>query len=178
MSWAPRCSFAFHHYGLTHRIPDSPARSRTIRASAVGLRHPAQQRANIFLRDAPILTFAPFKLFVLDSSAKSLKCVGKAERIIPQIFVDLSFDQTAMRTLRACQDTQSGQAGPEPRHVSSCRSPLYHERCCKPSVAAMDEQRRFNVNRDADCKARSQRDEVTPATPTFAATINLMVSAS
>jgi hypothetical protein len=72
-----------------------------------------------------------------------------------------------MGTLRACQDTQSSEAWPEPRHISSCECPLYHERCCKPSVAAMAEQRRFNVNRDVDCKTRSQRDEVTRL-PTFA----------
>ena len=106
----------------------------------------------------------------MDSSAKSLKRVGKTERIIPQIFVDLSFNRDmAMGTLRACQDTQSSEAWPEPRHISSCKSPLYHERCCKPSGPAMAEQRRFNVNRDADCKARSQREEATPATPEFVA---------
>jgi hypothetical protein len=81
-----------------------------------GSSHPAQQRSNVILRYAPILAFAPFKLFVVDSSANSLKRMGKTERICPQIFVDLSFNQDmAMRTLRACQDTQSNEAWPEPR---------------------------------------------------------------
>ena len=107
------------------------------------------------LRYAPVLAFAPLKLFVVDSSAKSLKCVGKTEGIISQIFVDLSFNQhIAIRILRACQDTQSGQARLEPRHISSSKSPLYHERCCQPSGPAKAEQPRLNVNRDADCKAR------------------------
>ena len=65
---------------------------------------------------------------IVDSPAKSLKCVGKTERIISQIFVDLSFNRhAAMGTLRACQDTQSREAWPEPRHISSCKSPLYHD---------------------------------------------------
>ena len=47
-----------------------------------------------------ILPFAPFKLFEVDRFAKSLKCVGKAERVGPQIFIDVSFDQDmAMKTL-------------------------------------------------------------------------------
>jgi hypothetical protein len=117
-------------------------------ASEELVRHHVLQRANIILRHVPILAFAPFKLFVVDTSAKSLKCVGKTEGIISQIFVDLSFNQhMAMGTLRACQDTQRGEAWPEPRHVSSCKSPLHHERCCKPSVPTMAERRRFNVNR-------------------------------
>jgi hypothetical protein len=132
--------------------PSEEARFRCadgdLSGAAVALRHPAQQRANVFLRHAPVLAFAPFKLFVVDSSTKSLKCVGKTERIIPQIFVDLSFNQDmAMRALRACQDTQSNEAWPEPRHISSCKSPLYHERCCKPSGPAMAGQQRLNVNR-------------------------------
>ena len=74
--------------------------------------------------------------------------LGKTEGIISQIFVDLSFNQDmVMRTSRACQDTQSGEAWPEPRHISSGKSPLYHERCCKPSGPVMAEQQRFNVNR-------------------------------
>ena len=45
-------------------------------------------------------SFAPFKLFEVDRFAKSLKCVGKAERVGPQIFIDVSFDQDmAMKTL-------------------------------------------------------------------------------
>jgi hypothetical protein len=51
-----------------------------------------QQRANIFFRYAPILAFAPFNLFVVDGSAKPLKCVRKTERIGPEIFVDVSFN--------------------------------------------------------------------------------------
>jgi hypothetical protein len=54
--------------------------------------HPVQQGANIILRYAPILPFAPFKLLVVDSSAKSLKRVGKTERIGPQIIIDVSFN--------------------------------------------------------------------------------------
>ena len=38
---------------------------------------PLPLRPNIVSRHAPILPFAPFKLFVTDRSAKSLKCVGK-----------------------------------------------------------------------------------------------------
>ena len=107
-----------------------------------------QQRANIIPRHAPILAFAPFKPFVVNSSAKSLKRVGETERIIPQIFVDVSFNRDgAMRIIRFCQDAQRGDAWPEPRHVSSCKSPLHHERCCKPFVPAKPDQRRFNVNR-------------------------------
>src|ERR1700722_20750409 len=45
------------------------------------LRYPMQQRANIFLRCAPILVFASFNLLVMDSSTKPLKCVRKTERI-------------------------------------------------------------------------------------------------
>jgi hypothetical protein len=60
-----------------------------------------QQRANIISRYAPILTLAPFNLLVVDCSAKSLKRVGKTERISPQIFVDVSFNQDmAMRIIR------------------------------------------------------------------------------
>jgi len=58
-----------------------------------GSSHPAQQRSNVILRYAPILAFAPFKLFVVDSSANSLKRMGKTERICPQIFVDVSFNK-------------------------------------------------------------------------------------
>ena len=102
----------------------------------------------MFPRHAPIFALALFKLFEVDSPAKSLKCVGKTERIISQIFVDLSFNRDmAMGTLRACQDTQSSEAWPELRHISSCQSPLYHEWRCKPSGPAMAYQRRFNVNR-------------------------------
>ena len=101
----------------------------------------------------------------MDCSAKSLKRVGKTERIIPQIFVDVSFNRDgAMRIIRFCQDAQRGEAWPEPRHVSSCKSPLHHERCCKPSAAAMAGQRRFNVNRPTVIVP-----EATPATREFVA---------
>jgi hypothetical protein len=95
--------------------------------SAVGLRHPAQQRANVFPRHAPILAFAPLKLFVLNGFAKSLKCVSRTDPVGPQILIDVSFNQEMpMRTLRACQDTQCGQARPEPAHSSSRISPHEH----------------------------------------------------
>jgi hypothetical protein len=52
-------------------------------------------------RDVPIFAFASFNLFVVDSSAKSLKRVGKTERIGFQIFIDVSFNQDrAMRIIR------------------------------------------------------------------------------
>ena len=56
-------------------------------ASEELVRHHVLQRANIILRHVPILAFAPFKLFVVDGFAKSLKCVGKTERIGPQIVI-------------------------------------------------------------------------------------------
>jgi hypothetical protein len=70
-----------------------------------------QQQANVTRCNAPILTFAPLSCFILDSPAKPLKCVGKTERIIPQIFIDLFFNQDmAMRTPRFRQNAESGQA--------------------------------------------------------------------
>ena len=60
-----------------------------------------QQSANVLFRYAPILAFAPFKLFVVDSFVEPLKCVGKTNRIGSQIFIDVSFNQQmAMRTAR------------------------------------------------------------------------------
>jgi hypothetical protein len=59
-------------------------------ASEELVRHHVLQRANIILRHVPILAFAPFKLFVVDGFAKSLKCVGKVrglnvvDRYIPE----------------------------------------------------------------------------------------------
>jgi hypothetical protein len=106
-----------------------------------------QQRADVLFRDAPILAFAPFNLFVVDGSAKSLKRVGETERISPEIFIDVSFNQDkAMRIIRFRQDTQCGKAWPEPMHLRSRKSPL-HEQCYKPTVLAMPERRRLNVNR-------------------------------
>jgi hypothetical protein len=105
-------------------------------------------RANILLRYAPILAFAPFNLFVVDCSAEPLKCMGKTERISPQIFVDMSFNQDmAMRIIRFRQVTQCGKAWPKPRHLNSRNSPLLHEQCYKLTVPAMPERRRLNVNR-------------------------------
>jgi hypothetical protein len=49
--------------------------------SAVGLCHPAQQRANVFPRHAPILAFAPLKLFVEDGFAKALKCASRTDPV-------------------------------------------------------------------------------------------------
>jgi hypothetical protein len=57
-----------------------------------------QQQANVTLRDAPILTFAPLSRLILDSPAKPRKRVGEIERIIPQIFIDVFFDQDMART--------------------------------------------------------------------------------
>ena len=111
------------------------------------------------LRHTPILPLTPFKLFVVDSFANSLQCVGKTERIGPQIIIDVSFNPNiAIGAFRFCQDTQCGEAWLEPRHVSSWKSPLHHERCCKPPVPAMAEQPRLNVNRATACKRRPQRD--------------------
>jgi hypothetical protein len=82
------------------------------------LRHPTQQQANVTPCDTPILTFAPLSRLILDSPAKPLKCVGKTERIVPQIFIDVFFNQdVAMRTSRFRQNTESGQAWPEPVHL-------------------------------------------------------------
>ena len=67
------------------------------------------------------------KLFVVDGFAKSLKCVSRTDPVGPQILIDVSFNQEMpMRTLRACQDTQCGQARPEPAHSSSRISPHEH----------------------------------------------------
>ena len=64
----------------------------------------------------------------MDSSAKSLKRVGKTERIGFQIFIDVSFNQDiAMRIIRFCQVTQCGQASPEPMHFSSRNSAFSHD---------------------------------------------------
>jgi len=80
------------------------------------------------LRSAPILPFTSFKLFVVDSSAKSLKRMGKAERIGSQIVVDVSFNQDiAMKPLRLRKDAQRGQARPEPVHFIVRKSPLRHQ---------------------------------------------------
>jgi hypothetical protein len=111
-----------------------------------------EQRADVLFRDAPILAFAPFSLFVMDSSAETLKCMRKTERISPKIFVDVSFNQDmAMRIIRIRQDTQCGEAWTKPMHLRSRNSPL-HEQCYKPTVPAMPEQRKVNV---------------TPTTPTI-----------
>jgi hypothetical protein len=59
-----------------------------------------EQLSNVIPRDAPVLTFAPLGSLILDSSSNSFKRVGKAERIRPQIVVDVSFNQDMpMRTL-------------------------------------------------------------------------------
>ena len=55
-------------------------------SSFVRLRHSMQQCANILLRYAPIFAFASLSRLVVNSPAKPLKCVGKTERIGPQIF--------------------------------------------------------------------------------------------
>jgi hypothetical protein len=61
----------------------------------------------------------------LDSPAKPLKRVGKTERIVSQIFIDVFFNQDmAMRTGRFCQNAESGQAWPELVHLISWKSPF------------------------------------------------------
>jgi len=63
----------------------------------------------------------------MDTPAKPLKRVGKTERIGSQIFIDVFFNQdVAIRTGRFRQNTESGQAWPEPVHFISCKSPLSH----------------------------------------------------
>src|SRR5262245_29809815 len=67
---------------------------------------------------APILAFAPFKLFVVDSSVEPLKCVSETNRIGSKILIDVSFNQQmAMRTARFRQNTRCGQAGSELIHL-------------------------------------------------------------
>ena len=83
----------------------------------------------------------------MNSSAKSLKCMGKTERIGPQIVIDMSFNQDiAMRTLRFRKDTQRGQARPEPVHFIVCKSPLRHRHSYRSTVTAKAKRRGFNVN--------------------------------
>ena len=67
------------------------------------------------------------QLFVVDSSPKSFKRMGKTERIGFQIFIDVSFNQDgAMRIIRFRQVTQCGRAWPEPMHFISCKSLYRH----------------------------------------------------
>ena len=78
-----------------------------------------QQPANVLFRYAPILAFAPFKLFVVDSSVEPLKCVSETNRIGSKILIDVSFNQQmAMRSARFRQNTQCGQAGSELIHLA------------------------------------------------------------
>ena len=94
-------------YNQRNRRPLALAFSSRSPAGAVrrgDLRHhSALQRANIFLRVAPIFAFPPLKFFVADSCAQLFKRVPKTDRVGSHILIDVSFDQgMAMRTLRAC----------------------------------------------------------------------------
>jgi hypothetical protein len=75
----------------------------------------------------------------VDGFAKSLKPTGKTDRIVLQIFIDVSFNQEiAIRTPRPRQDTQSGQARPEPAHSSSPNLPMnkhYRPALARPPLA-------------------------------------------
>jgi len=51
-----------------------------------------QQRPNVIPSYAPILPFAPFCLFIVNSYAQALKPKGKTERIFLQILVDFCFN--------------------------------------------------------------------------------------
>jgi hypothetical protein len=101
-------------------------------------RHPVQQCSNVILRHAPILPSTPFQFFVVDCSAKSLKCVDQAERISSQIFVDVFFNQDgAVRPIRSRQNAQSGQAWPEPVHFAVCKPATRRRQSYRSTVTAI-----------------------------------------
>jgi hypothetical protein len=83
----------------------------------------------------------------LDSPAKPLKRVGQTERIISQIFINVLFNEdVAMRTGRFRQNTQSGQAWPEPVHFISRKSPLRHRQGYKIDPDCEGRARGFAIN--------------------------------
>jgi hypothetical protein len=52
------------------------------------------------------------------------QATGATERIVLEVVIDFSFNQSmAMRSLRACQNTQGGQAGSKAMYSSSRESP-------------------------------------------------------
>jgi hypothetical protein len=82
----------------------------------------------------------------VNCSAKSFKCVSKAERIGLQIFIDVFFNQgIALKALRVRKDTQRGQAWAEPVHFIVCKSPMRHQRSYRSTATAMAERQRLTL---------------------------------